>query len=64
MEGDMSAFEILTGKSIGKIPLGRPRLIWEDNTRTELKEIGFIKRNWVDSAQDRYYWTTLVKMRH
>ena len=25
-----------------------------------LKEIGFITRNWVNSAQDRDYWRTLV----
>ena len=32
--------KILTGKPIGKIPLGRPRFIWEDNIRMDLKEIG------------------------
>ena len=26
----------------------------------DLKEIGIIKRNWVDSAQDRDYWRDLV----
>ena len=26
----------------------------------ELKEIGINKRNWVDSDQDRNYWSTLV----
>ena len=25
-----------------------------------IKEIGVNKRNWVDSAQDRDYWRTLV----
>ena len=32
MEG-RSAIEILTGKPIGKKPLGRPRRKWEDNIR-------------------------------
>ena len=32
-----SAFEILTGKPIGKRHLGRPRLRWEDNIKTNLK---------------------------
>ena len=45
----------------GKRPLGRPRRIWEDNIRMDLKEIGINERNWVDSAQDRYYWRSLVK---
>ena len=56
MEEGRSAFKILTGKTTGKRPLGRPRRRWEDNTRMDLKEIG----NWVDSAQDRDYWRALV----
>ena len=27
----------------------------------DLKEIGINTRNWVDSAQDRDYWSALVK---
>ena len=34
----------VTGKPIGKRPLGRPRRRWEDNIRMDLEEIG----NWVD----------------
>ena len=51
----MEEFKILTGKPTGKRPLGRPRHSWEDNIRTDLKEIGGNMRNWVDSAQDRDY---------
>ena len=40
MEEGRSAFKILTGKPTGKIPLGRPRLRWEDNIRMDLEEIG------------------------
>ena len=40
MEEGRSAFKILTGKSTGKRPLGRPRRRWEDNIRVDLKEIG------------------------
>ena len=50
--------EILTGKPTGKRPLGRRR--WENNIRMNLKEIGINTRNWVDSAQDRDYWSDLV----
>ena len=35
MEEGRSAFKILTGKSTGKRPLGRPRRRWEDNIRNE-----------------------------
>ena len=39
MEEGRSAFKILTGKPIGKRPLGRPWRRWEDNIRMEIKEI-------------------------
>ena len=51
---------ILTGKSTGETPLGRPRRRWEDNTRMALKEIGINTRNCVDSVQNRDYWRALV----
>ena len=54
MEEGRCAFKILTGKLTGKRPLKRPRRRWD------LKEIGINMRNWVDSAQDRDYWRTLV----
>ena len=34
------AFKILTGKHIGKRPLGRPRRRWEDNIRMNPEEMG------------------------
>ena len=60
MEEGRSAFKILTGKPIGKRPLGRPRRRWEDNIRMDLEEIGINPGNWVDYAQDRNYWRALV----
>ena len=60
MEEGRSAFKILTGKPTGKRPLGRPRLRWEDNNIMDLEEIGINAGNWVDSAQERYYWRALV----
>ena len=48
------------GLPTGKRPLGRPRRRWEDNVRMDLEEIGINAGNWVDSAQDRNYWRTLV----
>ena len=46
MEEVRSAFKILTGAPIGKRPLGRPRHIWEENIRMDLKEIVINTRNW------------------
>ena len=60
MENGMRAFKILTGKTTGKIPLGRPRRRWEDNIRMDLEEICTNAGNLVDSAQNRDYWRALV----
>ena len=60
MEKVRNAFKMLTGKPVGKRPLGRPRRRWEDNIRMDLEEIGINVVNWVDSAQDRDYWRALV----
>ena len=61
MEEGRSAFKILTGKSTGKRPFGRPRRRWEDNIKMNLGEICINTRSWDDSAQDREYWRALVK---
>jgi hypothetical protein len=55
-----SFFKILTSKSTGERPLGRPRRRWEDNIRMDLKEMCINTRDWVDSAQDRDYRRALV----
>ena len=55
----VSAFKILTGKPIGRRPLGRPRRRWDDITMY-LKEIGINTRNWIELAQDRDYWRAPV----
>ena len=60
LEESRSAFKILTGKRVGKKPLGRPRRRREDNIITDIEEIGINAGNWVDSAQDRDYWRALV----
>ena len=60
MEEGRCAFKILTHTPAGARPLGRPRRRWEDNIRMDLKEIGINTGDWVDSAQDRDYWRTLV----
>jgi len=31
---------VLVGKPEGKVPLGRPRYRWEDNIKTDLREVG------------------------
>jgi hypothetical protein len=60
MEEGRSSFKILSSTPAGMRPLGMPRRRWEDNIRMGLKETGINTRNWVDTAQDRDYWRTLV----
>ena len=60
MEKGRSALKFLTGIPTGKRPLGRPRRRWENNNSMDLDEIGINAGNWVDWAQDRYYWRALV----
>jgi 3-oxoacyl-ACP reductase-like protein len=43
----------MVGKAEVKIPLGRPRLRWEDNIKKDLKEVGCGYMNWIELAQDR-----------
>ena len=53
-------YRILVGKPVGKRPLGRPMLGWEDNTKMDLQEIGFGDMNWIELAQDRGRWRAFV----
>jgi hypothetical protein len=60
MEEKVNAYRILVGKPEGKRPLGRYRLGWEDNIKTDLREIGWGGMDWIDLAQDRDQWRALV----
>jgi hypothetical protein len=55
-----NAYSILVGKPEGKRPLGRPRRRWVDNIKMDLREIGWSCRDWIDLAQYRDQWRTLV----
>jgi hypothetical protein len=46
------AYRVLVEKPEGKRPLGRPRLRWEDNIKTDLRETGINGANWIRLAQD------------
>jgi hypothetical protein len=51
----------LVGKPEGKKSLGRPRCTWgEDNTKMDLKEVGWGGMDWIDLAQDGDRWWVLV----
>ena len=53
-------YSVLVGKPEGKRLLGRPRLRWEDNIKMDLLELGCGGMDWIELAQDRDRWRTLV----
>jgi hypothetical protein len=55
-----NAYRLLLGKPDGRKPLGRPRRRWLDNIRMDLVEVGWGDVDWIDLAQDRDRWRTLV----
>jgi hypothetical protein len=60
MEERSGAYRVMVGKPEGKRPLGSPRRRWEDNTKMDLQEAGCGAMNWIELAQDRDRWRTLV----
>jgi hypothetical protein len=57
-----NAYKILVGKPEGKRPLGRRSRRWVDNIKMDLREIGWESVEWMDIAQERDQWRTLVNM--
>ena len=53
-------YRVLVGKPEGKRPLGRPRCRSEDNIKMYLQEEGSWGMDWIEMAQDRDRWRTLV----
>jgi hypothetical protein len=62
MGANRNAYGILVGKPEGKRPLTRPGHWWVDNNKIDLREIGWDDMDWIDLAQDRDHWRTLVNM--
>jgi hypothetical protein len=55
-----NAYRILVGKQEGKRPLGKPIRRWVNNIKIDIREIGWGGMYWIDLAQDRDRWRTLV----
>ena len=53
MREDRGVHRVLVWKPEGKRPLGRPRRRWEDNIKMDLQEVGGVRGDWMELAQDR-----------
>ena len=51
---------VLVGKPEVKTQLGRPRRRWEDNIKMDLQEVVGGRGDWMELAQDRDGWRSLV----
>jgi hypothetical protein len=49
------------GRAEGKRPLGRPRGGWQDNIKTDQREVGWGGMDWTVVDQNRNRWRALVK---
>ena len=60
MGEDRGVHRVLVWKPDGKRPLGRPSSRWEDNVEMDLQEVGGGRVDWMELAQDRDGWRSLV----
>ena len=60
MGEDRGVHRVLVGKPERKRPLGRPRRRWEDNIKMDLQEVGGGRWDWMELAQNRDGWRSLV----
>jgi hypothetical protein len=53
-------YRVLVGKPFGKIPLGRPRIRWEDNIKMDLQEVRCGSMDVIELVQEGDGWWALV----
>ena len=53
-------YKVLVGKPEGKRPIGRPRHRWEYNIKMDIQEVRCRVMDWIELAQDRDRWWSLV----
>jgi hypothetical protein len=59
--GEMrNAYKVLVVNAEGKRPLRRPSLIWKDNIKIDIREIGMEGVDWIHLSQGRDRWRALA----
>jgi hypothetical protein len=53
-------YRVLVGKPGGKRLLGRPSREWEDHIKMDIQEVTCRGMDWIDLAQDKERWRSLV----
>ena len=53
-------YRVLVGQPVGKRPLGRPGLRWDNNNKMGLQEVKFGVVDRIDLSQNRERWWALV----
>jgi hypothetical protein len=53
LEKQVNVYRTFVGKPRGKKSLGRPRLMWVDNTKMDIREIGLYGLDLTDLTEDR-----------
>jgi hypothetical protein len=55
-----NSYRILVGKPEGRRPLGKLRHRWVDSIKIDVREVGWDDVDWVNLAQDRDHWRSLM----
>jgi hypothetical protein len=60
MAEKINLYRVFVGNPEGKRPLGRPRLMWDDDNKMALRDMGWRGLDWINLVHDRNQWRALV----
>jgi hypothetical protein len=54
------AYRVLAGKPERRRPVENPTRRWENNTKIDVREVGWKSMDSIDPVQDKYRWRAVV----